>query len=136
VDVTDISAAVAAELARLRVENSRLLKMLELSSRQAAPPSAVQAGFFEAPPGPVHQDSPNDAKVAFLFFSFREMHRSFPDAEVRGYETLIASMTCDPRDRHVLAAAVRGDAEALPTFNTRDFRLQWPSQSIWSASTS
>jgi predicted nucleic acid-binding protein len=54
-------------------------------------------------------------------YRIREMRRSFPDAEVRGYETLIESMTCDPKDRHVLAAAVRGDAEALVTFNTRDF---------------
>jgi predicted nucleic acid-binding protein len=50
-----------------------------------------------------------------------EMRRSFPDAEVRGYETLAVSMTCDPKDRHVLAAAVRGDAEVLVTFNVRDF---------------
>jgi superfamily II DNA or RNA helicase len=57
---------VTAELARLRAENARLLKMLELSPRQAAPPGPAQAGFFEAPPGPVHQDSPNDAKVAFF----------------------------------------------------------------------
>ena len=64
--VTEIPAAVAAELARLRAENARLLKMLELSPRQAATPSPAQAGFFDAPPGPVHQDSPNDAKVAFF----------------------------------------------------------------------
>jgi superfamily II DNA or RNA helicase len=57
---------VAAELARLRAENARLLKMLQLSSRQAAPPGPAQAGFFDAPPGPVHKDSPNDAKVAFF----------------------------------------------------------------------
>jgi hypothetical protein len=43
-----------------------LLKMLELSPRQAAPPGPAQAGFFDAPPGPVHKDSPNDAKVAFF----------------------------------------------------------------------
>jgi superfamily II DNA or RNA helicase len=40
--------------------------MLELSPRQAATPSPAQAGFFDAPPGPVHKDSPNDAKVAFF----------------------------------------------------------------------
>jgi len=57
---------VAAELARLRDENARLLKMLELSPRQAAPVGPAQAGFFDAPPGAVHQDSPNDAKVAFF----------------------------------------------------------------------
>src|SRR6266566_2363433 len=50
-----------------------------------------------------------------------EMRRSFPDAEVRGYQTLTESMACDPKDRHVLAAAVRGDAEVLVTFNTGDF---------------
>jgi hypothetical protein len=37
VGVIEIPAAVAAELARLRAENARLLKMLELSPRQAAP---------------------------------------------------------------------------------------------------
>ena len=36
-----------------------------------------------------------------------EMRRAFPDAEVRGYENLVGRMTCDPKDRHVLAAAVR-----------------------------
>ena len=40
--------------------------MLELSPRQAAPPGPAQAGFFDAPPGLVHKDSPNDAKVAFF----------------------------------------------------------------------
>ena len=64
--VTEIPAAVAAELAWLRDENARLLKMLELSPRQAAPPSPAQAGFFDAPPGTVHKDSPNDAKVTFF----------------------------------------------------------------------
>jgi hypothetical protein len=66
VGVTEIPVAVAGELARLRAENARLLKMLELSPRQAAPPGPAQAGFFDAPPGPVHKDSPNDAKVAFF----------------------------------------------------------------------
>jgi predicted nucleic acid-binding protein len=45
----------------------------------------------------------------------------FPDAMVNGYESLIPTMTCDPKDRHVLAAAVRGGAEVLVTFNLKDF---------------
>jgi hypothetical protein len=49
------------------------------------------------------------------------MRRAFPDAEVTGYEALVGAMTCDPKDRHVLAAAVRGHAEVLVTFNTSDF---------------
>jgi len=50
-----------------------------------------------------------------------EMRRAFPDAEVRGYENLVETMTCDLKDRHVLAAAVRSDAAVLVTFNTDDF---------------
>lgn len=50
-----------------------------------------------------------------------EMSRAFPDAEVRGYENLVETMTCDPKDRHVLAAAVRSDAAVLVTFNLGDF---------------
>ena len=50
-----------------------------------------------------------------------EMRRAFPDAEVRGYENLVNTMTCDQKDRHVLAAAVRSDAAVLVTFNIGDF---------------
>lgn len=45
----------------------------------------------------------------------------FPDALVSGYSDLTPSMTNDPKDRHVLAAAIRGSAEVLVTFNLRDF---------------
>ena len=50
-----------------------------------------------------------------------EMHTAFPDAEVTGYQSLIDGLTCDPKDRHVLAAAVRADAAAIVTFNIGDF---------------
>jgi hypothetical protein len=63
--VADISAVIAAELARLRAENARLLRLLKLTPQQAAPPGPVQAAYFEAPPGMVHDGSPPDAKVAF-----------------------------------------------------------------------
>ncbi|WP_250292283.1 PIN domain-containing protein [Frankia sp. CiP1_Cm_nod1] len=49
------------------------------------------------------------------------MRRYFPDATVTGYEHLIDGMTNDPKDRHVLAAAVRTGAEVMVTFNLRDF---------------
>jgi len=49
------------------------------------------------------------------------MRASFPMAEIGSYESIIDSMTCDPKDRHVLAAAVRGGAQALVTFNIDDF---------------
>lgn len=50
-----------------------------------------------------------------------EMATAFPDAEVTGYRSLIDGVTCDPKDRHVLAAAVRAAAAAIVTFNLGDF---------------
>jgi hypothetical protein len=50
-----------------------------------------------------------------------QMNRAFPDAAVTGYEAMISDMTNDPKDRHVLAAAIRGGAEVLVTENLRDF---------------
>ena len=50
-----------------------------------------------------------------------QMSHSFPDAMVTGYDSLIDGMTNDPKDRHVLAAAVRANAEVIVTFNVRDF---------------
>lgn len=46
---------------------------------------------------------------------------AFPDAEVTGYQSLIDGLTCDPKDRHVLAAAVRANVGAIVTLNTTDF---------------
>jgi len=42
-------------------------------------------------------------------------------AMVDDFEQLIPDMTCDAKDRHVLAAAVRGGADTLVTFNLKDF---------------
>lgn len=49
------------------------------------------------------------------------MRSAFPDAEVQGYDHLIGGMTCDDTDRHVVAAAVRANAEVIVTFNLQDF---------------
>ena len=51
----------------------------------------------------------------------RQMTRAFPDAMVEGYEDLIPAMTNDPKDRHVLAAAVRAGASLIVTANLKDF---------------
>lgn len=50
-----------------------------------------------------------------------QMRRAFPDATVHGHRPMVDGMTNDPKDRHVLAAAVRGGAEAVVTFNIKDF---------------
>jgi predicted nucleic acid-binding protein len=49
------------------------------------------------------------------------MNTHFDDAEVTGYSELVEVMTCDAKDRHVLAAAVHAHADVLVTNNTRDF---------------
>lgn len=49
------------------------------------------------------------------------MREHFPDAMVTGYDSLVEGLTCDPKDRHVLAAAIRANAEVLVTFNLKDF---------------
>jgi predicted nucleic acid-binding protein len=51
----------------------------------------------------------------------RLMKESVPHALVEGYETLIPVMQNDPKDRHVLAAAVRAGAGTIVTNNVRDF---------------
>jgi hypothetical protein len=64
--VTDVSVAAEAELRRLRAENIRLRNLLKMTPEQAAPAASGQAAFFEAPPGMVHNRSPEAAKVAFF----------------------------------------------------------------------
>ncbi|MDA8045785.1 MAG: PIN domain-containing protein [Actinomycetota bacterium] len=49
------------------------------------------------------------------------MNAAFPAATIKGYESLISSMTNDQKDRHVLAAAVRGNIGLIVTNNTKDF---------------
>lgn len=51
----------------------------------------------------------------------RLMEEAFPEAMVEGYEPLIPAMTNEPKDRHVLAAAIRGRADVIVTSNVRDF---------------
>lgn len=49
------------------------------------------------------------------------MAAAFPDAGVTGWEELVEEMDNEAADRHVAAAAVVAGADAIVTFNTRDF---------------
>jgi hypothetical protein len=49
------------------------------------------------------------------------METAFEDASVTGYECLVAAMTNESKDRHVLAAAVRCGAHAIVTGNVKHF---------------
>lgn len=63
-----------------------------------------------------------DITVAQLQKTVDSMNMAFPDANVERYEALVSSFTLpDPDDRHILAAAVRCQAELIVTSNTRDF---------------
>ena len=50
-----------------------------------------------------------------------ELRWHFPEAWVEGFEPIIDVMTNDPKDRHVLAAAVRAHSHLIVTYNLRDF---------------
>ena len=50
------------------------------------------------------------------------MHAHVRDCLVEDYEALIDTLTLpDPDDRHVLAAAIKGHADVIVTFNLADF---------------
>ena len=49
------------------------------------------------------------------------LNEAFGDAQIADYESLMFDLDCDAKDRHVLAAAIRGGASALITFNISDF---------------
>jgi predicted nucleic acid-binding protein len=50
-----------------------------------------------------------------------QLRKHFADSWVAGYEPLITSMDNHPKDRHVLAAAVKCGAQVIVTYNKRDF---------------
>ena len=53
---------------------------------------------------------------------FRSMDYAFEDALVEGWEPIERAVELpDPDDRHVVAAALRGRADAIITENTKDF---------------
>jgi predicted nucleic acid-binding protein len=65
-----------------------------------------------------HKIGLSSDKTAYLVGQLR---KHFGDSWVTGYEPLIDRMTNHPKDRHVLAAAVRCGASVIVTYNQRDF---------------
>lgn len=53
-----------------------------------------------------------------------ELRAHFGEAWISGYEPLIAQMTNHEKDRHVLAAAIHGQAPIIVTLNLRHFRRE------------
>ena len=52
------------------------------------------------------------------------LREHFPEAWVEGYEPLISAMTNDPKDRHVVAAAVSSGSKLIVTYNAKDFPIE------------
>ena len=46
---------------------------------------------------------------------------AFPEASITGYEPLITKLKNHKKDRHVLAAAIKGHVPVIVTFNLKDF---------------
>jgi predicted nucleic acid-binding protein len=64
----------------------------------------------------------NDLQSDHLQRVVTQMNRAFPDANVIKYERLMGSVRLpDPDDCHVLAAAIRCDADVIVTTNLKDF---------------
>jgi len=52
------------------------------------------------------------------------MTGAFPEALVAGYQRLVPTMANDPKDRHVLAAAIRSGSQVIVTRNLRHFPIE------------
>jgi predicted nucleic acid-binding protein len=53
-------------------------------------------------------------------------NEAFPDAMVRNYESLIEGLTMqDEKDRHVLAAAIKTNADVIVTNNIKHFPVEY-----------
>ena len=64
----------------------------------------------------------SDIQEVQLIRTIEVMDIAFPDAQVTGYQSLVGGLTLpDANDRHILAAAIRCNAEVIVTDNTKDF---------------
>jgi predicted nucleic acid-binding protein len=67
-----------------------------------------------------------DLKMSQLLRTKTCMNANVRDALVTGFESLIPSLSLpDENDRHVLAAAIRCQADVIVTFNLKDFPLDY-----------
>lgn len=90
---------------------------LRLAQRQLFRPLWTAEILLEAERSVVRRGFPGDR----IKRRFALIRKHFPECEVTGYEQFISTVSCEEKDRHVLAAAVFAGAELIVTSNTRDF---------------
>jgi hypothetical protein len=102
-------------------------RVCDLYLRLAEPPRLYCPFWSETILDEVHRTQTTKLKRPFSTeqadYWRREVTAAFPEAIIRGWEPLVAGMTNDPKDRHVLAAACKVRASIIVTFNLRDFPL-------------
>ena len=63
-----------------------------------------------------------DIDVRRIDWRLQQMNAAFEDAQIEGWEQVCAGLDLpDPDDRHVWAAAIKGGAQTIVTFNLKDF---------------
>jgi hypothetical protein len=67
-------------------------------------------------------DHPDIDPERFVSHTIGAMSRAFPHAAVNVDPALVDRMDNEPKDRHVAAAAIAAEAQAIVTINVRDFR--------------
>lgn len=74
-----------------------------------------------------------DLNLELLEKTASMMNRAVMDSLVTGYESLIDGLSLpDADDRHVVAAAIKGQAEVIVTFNLKDFPQDYLSEfDLW-----
>jgi predicted nucleic acid-binding protein len=91
--------------------------------------SAAEAGFY-SPAWSIAiltelertlREEPFDLKDGQVRHLLATMQRAFPEAMVTAFEQLAGQLTIDPKDRHVLAAAIKVGATSIVTDNIRHF---------------
>lgn len=91
--------------------------------RLAADPRLYRAKWSDQIMGEVSRSLQEKFGLSAQKVMYREgeTRRYFPEAWITDHEDLIPAMTNHPKDRHVLAAAVRAGVKVIVTYNLKDF---------------
>jgi predicted nucleic acid-binding protein len=118
--VSDLDAVLDADVLITAGPRDTLLRAFEADLYQAYWSADILAEVERNLPRLLVQHGHHDAPARARSLVVRLL-TAFPRALVEGYEPLIATMTNDPKDRHVVAAAVAARVGTIVTLNRRHF---------------